>query len=111
MSDEYQQIKNIFDFIKDNFTILTEKEKTETSIKALIRNSILERALAKFFFQYRSKEYDLYNLLAYFKENSDNPESDNIFPYIKEQFISLSKTEFRIAPLIFYSKYLLPYID
>jgi hypothetical protein len=107
MSDEYQQVRNIFEFIKENLTILNDKDKAiDLSIKALVRNSLLERVLAKFFFQYRSKEYDLYNILSYFKENTENSDNntDNSFTYIKDQFNNFLKMDFKTGPLMFYQK-------
>jgi hypothetical protein len=103
MSDEYYQVKNIFEFIRDNLSILNEK--SEQNIKALVRNSIIEKTLARFLFQYRSKEYELYNILSYIKENTDNSDNvDTIFPYIKEQLICLHKLDFKTGPLMFYWK-------
>jgi hypothetical protein len=106
MSDETQYIKSLQDFILNLLTQnVNEKEKTEYYVKTLMRYSFLENMFSKFIFKYRSKEYDLLNLMLFVKENSE-PEgiSDGLFEAVKTMFEEVSKELVKIGPLFFYGK-------
>ena len=98
MADENNQINSL----KELMFTLNEKDKEHP--KSLIRNSFIEKILTKFIFQYKSTEYGLYNILNYFKEQSENNEAsiDNIFSSVKDFLRESSKQTVHSDVLKFY---------
>jgi hypothetical protein len=104
MSDDSQYIKSIQDFILNIINSqVNEKEKAEYQVKALMRYSLLERILSKLIFRYRSKDYDILNLLLFFKEHTESEGgSDSVFEALRTFFEDVHKELFKIEPLYFY---------
>lgn len=104
--DEYLHVGAVKDYIRDLLiNNIGDKDKPEYQLKAIVKNSIIERVLCKFIFQYRSKDYDLFSILTYFKDQSDNSESnkDHAFPAIRE-FCKTLMNDLKHNSLSFYSK-------
>jgi len=102
MSDE--QFKLIQDIVTLKINTSLDKSKEDQSAsKNLLKHSINETCLAKFIFKFRSKEYELYNIFFYLKDNLESDtSSDGIYEIIKKLFDNL-KREFE-NPSDFYSK-------
>lgn len=83
MTDLNQQVQEIEEYFSELISLISvnnEKEKTDIT-KSLARNSVIEKVLTKFLFQYKSKNYDIYYFLLFCISIADT--DSNNTPFIK----------------------------
>lgn len=100
----------ITNFLNKNFLPylnVEPSEKNDKYLTSMMRNSILERVLTRFLFQYEIKRYNLYYLLDHLKyqiENSENGDTNKDYVKTKHIFEFFRSKLAQSESLYFYSK-------